>query len=425
MRRGIAASALALILACSLTACGGSDQASGSSGNPAKDGGTVTWWDTSDAKAEAPTYRAIVADFEAKYPKIKVNYVNVPFADAQNRISTAFSTGSDAPDVIRSEVGWTPELAAQHYLRPLDGTPALVGAKDFLPNPAAATRYEGKTYAVPQVTDTMALFYNKRMFAAAGIDHPPVTVDELETDSALIKKKLGKTGFYLRGDDAYWTLPFIYGEGGDLVDADTKTVTVDNAAGIRAFKVIKGLVDSGAAKTSLTDGWTKMMSDFQAGDVAMMINGPWALSTVRKGGGAFAAPSNLGIAVVPAGSAGQGAPQGGQSYAVYANSKNIAASELFVQYMSSSEVQAKITKALGVLPTRKSVWARPDIASIDSVKSFKKAIDKVHQRPWIPEGDSLFAPLATEYAALLSGKESPQSAARNTGDAYRKNLGWK
>lgn len=432
MRRGIAASALVAALAVSLAACGSSGSGSntsapagGSSVDPSKVTGTVTWWDTSDAKAEAPTYQGVVADFQAKYPNVKVNYVNVPFADAQNKIKNAFSTGTDAPDVIRSEVAWTPELASLHYLVPLDGTPALQNADDYLPNPVAATKYDGKTYAAPQVTDTMALFYNKKMFADAGITAAPTSVDELKADSALIKQKSGKTGFYLRGDDAYWTLSFLYGEGGDLVDATNKTVTIDNPAGIKAFKTMKDLVDSGAAKTSVTDGWTNMMSAFQSGDTAMMINGPWALATVNTGGGAFADKSNLGIAVVLAGSAGQGAPQGGHSYAVYAGSKNISASELFVQYMSSAEVQAKLTKALGVLPTRKSVWAQPDIASIDSVKFFKDAIDKAHQRPWIPEGGTLFAPLVTEYTAMLAGKESPETAAKNTGDAYRKNLGWK
>ncbi|MDH6144424.1 MULTISPECIES: extracellular solute-binding protein [Kitasatospora] len=431
MRRGIAASALVAALAVTLAACGssgssgGSAPAAGASVDPSTVSGSVTYWDTSDAKAEAPTYQAVIADFEKKYPNIKVNYVNVPFGDAQNKVKNAFSTGSGAPDVIRSEIAWTPELAADHYLLPLDGTSALVNADDFLPNPVAATKYDGKTYAVPQVTDTMALFYNKKMFAAAGIATPPKSIDELKADSAQIKQKLGKTGFYLRGDDPYWSLSFLYGEGGDLVDANSKTVTVDNAAGVKAFSTIKDLVDSGAAKTSVTDGWANMMSDFQSGNVAMMINGPWSLATINSGGGEFTDKSNLGIAVVPAGSVTQAAPQGGQSYAIYAGSKATAASEVFVQYMASPEAQTKIFQGTGALPTRKSVWAEPAIADTDEAKFFKDAIDKAHQRPWIPEGGTLFDPLKTEYTAMLSGKESPQTAVKNTGDAYRKNLGWK
>ncbi len=431
MRRGIAASTLVVALAVSMAACSsgggstGSAPTAGGAVDPATVSGTVTWWDTTDATAEAPTYQKVIEGFQAKYPNIKVNYVNVPFDGAQNKIKNAFSSGTDAPDVIRSEVAWTPELASLHLLAPLDGTIALDKADDFLPNPVAATKYEGKTYGVPQVTDTMALFYNKKMFADAGITKPPATIEELKAASAQIKAKTGKTGFYLRGDDAYWTLSFLYGEGGDLVDPATKSVTIDNPAGVKAFKTMKDLVDSGAAKTSVTDGFTNMMTSFQSGDTAMMINGPWALATVNKGGGEFADKSNLGIAVVPAGSGGQGAPQGGHSYAIYAGSKNISASQVFVQYMASAEVQTTLTKELGVLPTRKSVYTQPDVAAIESVKFFSEAVGKAHQRPWIPEGGTLFAPLVTEYTAMLSGRETPEQAAKNTGDAYRKNLGWK
>ncbi|NUP21996.1 MAG: sugar ABC transporter substrate-binding protein, partial [Streptomyces sp.] len=74
MRRGIAASALVASLALAATACGGGDSGSDSSGPV-----TITWWDTSNATNEAPTYQALVKEFEAANKDIKVKYVNVPF----------------------------------------------------------------------------------------------------------------------------------------------------------------------------------------------------------------------------------------------------------------------------------------------------------------------------------------------------------
>ena len=68
---------------------------------------------------------------------------------------------------------------------------------------------EGKTYAVPQVTDTLGLFYNKRMLKEAGVEVPQ-SVAELKKAGAKIKKDSGKTGLYLRGDDPYWFLPSPY-----------------------------------------------------------------------------------------------------------------------------------------------------------------------------------------------------------------------
>ncbi|EST22122.1 extracellular solute-binding protein [Streptomyces niveus] len=423
MRRGITATALAATLALAATACGGDEETAAKSGSGELTG-TVTWWDTSTVGSEDKVFKKLAEDFEAKHKGVDVKYVNVPFGEAQNKFKNAAGSGSGAPDVIRSEVAWTPEFADLGYLAPLDGTAALKDEKDFVPQAAASTKYDGKTYAVPQVIDSLGIFYNKKLFKDAGVEVPK-TIDELKTVSKAIKDKTGKTGMYLRGDDAYWFLSFLYGEGGDLVDAKGKTVTVDSPAGVKAMEVVKDLVDSGAAKTDATDGWENMQAAFKGGDVAMMINGPWAIADTYAGP-QFKDKANLGVAPVPAGSAGQGAPQGGHNLAVYAGSKNLDASYAFVEYMSSAESQAKITTELNLLPTRTSVYSQPDVAKNEIVGFFKPVVDKAIERPWIPETGSLFAPLVTEYTKVLTGQTSPEKGVKTTGDSYRKLLkGWK
>ena len=170
MRRGITAAMVVTALAVSAAACGDGKPKAETVKDPGAISGTVTWWDTSDAANEAPAFKKLISDFQAKYPKIKVNYVNVPFADAQNKFKTAAQSGSGAPDVIRAEVGWTTEFSALGYLAPLDGTRALDNGGDFLPTPAASGRYNDKTFAIPQVTDTLALIYNKALLKKAGYD---------------------------------------------------------------------------------------------------------------------------------------------------------------------------------------------------------------------------------------------------------------
>ncbi|MEU2134788.1 extracellular solute-binding protein [Streptomyces sp. NPDC018352] len=424
MRRGITATALVAALALAATACGSDNESEGTSKSSGELAGTVTWWDTSTAGSEDKVFKKIAEDFTKKHPKVKVKYVNVPFGDAQNKFKNAAQSGSDAPDVIRSEVAWTPEFADLGYLAPLDGTAALKNPGDFLKQAAASTKYKDKTYAVPQVIDSMGIFYNKKIFKEAGVEVPK-TVDELKTVSKKIKDKTGKTGMYLRGDDAYWFLSFLYGEGGDMVDASTKSVTIDNPAGVKAMKVVKDLVDSGAAETDATDGWENMQASFKDGKVAMMINGPWAVADTYAGK-EFKDKANLGIAPVPAGSAAQGAPQGGHNLAVYAGSKNLDASYAFVDYMTSAETQAEVTKELSLLPTRTSAYARQDVVDNEIVGFFKPVVETAVERPWIPETGSLFAPLVTEYTKVLTGQTTPEKATKTTGDSYRKLLkGWK
>ncbi|MEU6015538.1 extracellular solute-binding protein [Streptomyces sp. NPDC047515] len=424
MRRGITATVLVAALALAATACGSDDSTDGTSKSSGELSGTVTWWDTSTAGSEDKVFKKLAEGFTKQHPKVHVKYVNVPFGDAQNKFKNAAQSGSDAPDVIRSEVAWTPEFADLGYLAPLDGTAALQRPDDFLKQAAASTKYNGKTYAVPQVIDSMGIFYNKKIFKDAGVE-VPTTIDELKTVSKKIKDKTGKTGMYLRGDDAYWFLSFLYGEGGDMVDASTKSVTIDNPEGVKAMKVVKDLVDSGAAKTDATDGWENMQASFKDGKVAMIINGPWAVADTYAGK-EFKDKANLGIAPVPAGSAAQGAPQGGHNLAVYAGSKNLDASYAFVDYMTSADTQAQVTKELSLLPTRTSAYAKQDVVDNEIVGFFKPVVETAVERPWIPETGSLFAPLVTEYTKVLTGQTTPEKAVKTTGDSYRKLLkGWK
>ncbi|MFD7944992.1 extracellular solute-binding protein, partial [Streptomyces sp. NPDC059744] len=141
MRRGITATALVAALALAATACGSDDKSDGSSKSSGELSGTVTWWDTSTVGSEDKVFKKIAEDFEKQHPKVDVKYVNVPFGEAQNKFKNAAQSGSGAPDVIRSEVAWTPEFADLGYLAPLDGTPALQKADDFLKQAAASTKY--------------------------------------------------------------------------------------------------------------------------------------------------------------------------------------------------------------------------------------------------------------------------------------------
>jgi arabinogalactan oligomer/maltooligosaccharide transport system substrate-binding protein len=222
MRRGIAATALVASLALAATACGGSD--SGKADGPV----TITWWDTSNATNEAPTYKALIKQFEAANKDIKVKYVNVPFDQAQNKFDTAAGS-SGAPDVLRAEVGWTPAFAKKGYLLPLDGTEALADKSKFQSSLVEQAQYQGKTYGVPLVTDTLAFVYNKALFKKAGITEAPTTWAELKSDAAKVKSKTGVDGYW-GSAQGYYSEPFLYGEGTDTVDAGAKKITVNSAA---------------------------------------------------------------------------------------------------------------------------------------------------------------------------------------------------
>ncbi|MFB7335806.1 extracellular solute-binding protein [Streptomyces adustus] len=403
MRRGIAASALVASFALAATACGGGD----SSGDKASGPVTITWWDTSNATNEAPTYQALVKEFEAANKNIKVKYVNVPFDQAQNKFDTA-AGASGAPDVLRSEVGWTPAFAKKGFFLPLDGTEALKDQAKFKSNLVTQAQYEGKTYGVPFVTDTLALVYNKQLFTKAGITEAPKTWDDLKKDAATIKAKTGVDGYW-GSTQAYYAQSFLYGEGTDTVDAAAKKITVNSDAAKKAYGTWLGLFSGkGLHKADTTaDAYAHIQDAFVNGKVAAIVQGPWEITNFYKGS-AFSDKSNLGIATVPAGSSGKaGAPTGGHNLSVYAGSDKAHqdASLKFVNFMTSAKSQSTIALKNSTLPTRDDAYT-DQVKADPGIAGYGTVLAAAQPRPALPEYSSLWGPLDTELPKIAGGKES-------------------
>lgn len=418
MRRGIAATALVATLALAATACGG-DSGSGKSDGPV----TITWWDTSNATNEGPTYKALVKKFEKANPGIKVNYVNVPFDTAQNKFTTAAGS-KGAPDVMRSDVGWTPGFVKSQFLAPLDDTAAVASAGGIDPTLLKQAQVSGKQYGVPLVTDTLGLLWNKELLKKAGYDKAPTTVAEVKAVAAAVESKTNAEGFWLH-DDSYYLMPFLYGEGTDMVDATAKKITVNGAPAVKAVNEAKSLIGSpGVHKLDVTaNKYANMQDAFVNGKVAMIVQGPWELTNIYKGA-AFKDNANLGIAPVPAGSTGNaGAPLGGHNLVAYAgqDANHLKASEKFIGFMTSAATQTEITLKNGTLPTRSDA-VTPAVQKEPGVSEFQALLKDGQARPPLPQYSSLYADLLTNYTKILQGKSSTQSGLDATAKSYKKLL---
>ncbi|MFJ8692590.1 extracellular solute-binding protein [Streptomyces roseolilacinus] len=417
MRRGIAATALVASLALAATACGGDGEDTAATGGPV----TITWWDTSDATNEAPTYKKLIEKFEAAHKDVKVKYQNVPFAEAEQKYKTAAQAGN-APDVLRADVGWTAGLAENQYLAPLDGTPATKEIDSFNQGLVDGAKVNGKLYGVPQVTDALALLYNKEVFAKAGVQ-PPKTWAELSTAAKTIKQKTGVDGIYLN-PDSYFALPFLYGEGGMMVDTDTKKITVNDAAGKKALQTVVDMVKSGVAvKPDFTDGYNNMQAAFKDGKVAMVVNGPWSTADDLTGK-AFKNKDNLGVAPVPSGSSGKaGTPTGGHNLVVYngADAPHKAAAQKFVAFMTSAASQEFAATETGVLPTRDDAYTVKVVA--DPIRaSFKNVLADSTARPAVAGVSDMFTEWTKQYIETLKGNTTVEKGLDTTAEKWKTNI---
>ncbi|GAA5051012.1 extracellular solute-binding protein [Streptomyces similanensis] len=423
MRRGISIAAAVTVVALTASACGGSDDDSSSKPKDPKDvSGTITYWDTSDAATEAPTYKALVKQFEAKYPKIKVNFQSIPFTDVEQKFKSAAKSGKGAPDVVRTDVGLMAEYASLGYIAPLDGTAALKDTSDFAATPLNTAKYNGKTYGVPSVTDTLGLLYNKKLLKQAGIATPPATWDEFIADAKTIKQKTGAYGTYVN-PDSYFLLPLLYSNGADMADPSAKKITISDAAAVKALTTAKQINDQASMKVDFANAYQNMQAAFKNGKVAMLIQGPWSVSDTLSGSAFKSDQANLGYAPVPAGAGGKAqAPTGGHNLAVYQGSSNLDASYLFTQFMTSTESQVAIAKGTGTLPTRQSAYTS-EVTSDPKVAGFKAVLDKTARpRVALPQVGSLFTPLQQNYVKILQGDESVDKGLDATAKEFQKLL---
>ncbi|HEY4453236.1 MAG TPA: extracellular solute-binding protein, partial [Pseudonocardiaceae bacterium] len=190
MRLGRFASvvALAALTAASITACGGGSSASNSSPT------TLTYW-ASDQGTSIANDQQVLAPALAAFQKqtgIKVNMEVIPWSDLLNRILAAATSGQ-GPDVLNIGNTWSASLQATGAFLPFDSaTMSQIGDKSQFLSLSATGAAGQDPVGLPVYANAYGLYYNKKMFAAAGIANPPTTWDELISDG----QKLTTGGHY-------------------------------------------------------------------------------------------------------------------------------------------------------------------------------------------------------------------------------------
>jgi multiple sugar transport system substrate-binding protein len=195
MRRKLATAPwlVVFLLALAVAACGGSSNKTSSSSTTASSakslkGQSITYWASNQAKF-------------TQQSGVKVNVKVIGWADLFNNI-TAATTSGKGPDVLNIGNTWSASLQATGAFLPFDGgTLGQIGGKDkFLSTSFSATGMPGKDpTSVPLYGLSYGLFYNKKLFAAAGISGPPKTWSEFVADAKKLTKPPDQYGVTIEG----------------------------------------------------------------------------------------------------------------------------------------------------------------------------------------------------------------------------------
>lgn len=385
------------------------------------DGKTViTFWHTHNDD-EAKTLKEIVADYETKNPKIKVALQQVPFSDAQNKYKTV-AQAKDAPDIFRAEIAWTAEFASLGYLMALDMYMTEDYQKKFFAAPLKYNYYDKHFWGVPQVTDTLALMYNKKIFKDAGLEVPKTSSELITTGKRLTNAEENKYGFFYRGDP-YWFLPFLWSFGGGMV-TEEKEIVINTEDSIEALNYLIDLRTKEKILPQVVDfanDYDNQQTGFKTGKYAMIVNGPWSTSDIL-GGAEFKDPNNLGITRIPAGKKGFSSPVGGHNYVIAANTKHLQETWDLVDFLTLPENQSKFAMRNNLLPTRLATYDLPEVKNNHLISDFKYVLEAATNRPVIPESGALFVDMKQPYQAALLGEKTPKVALDEIAAAWKKLL---
>src|SRR3984957_19886178 len=178
----IAMFAIAAALAATVAGCSSSTSASTGTAT----GSTITYWASDQGSSIADDYTVLNPEL-AKFTKqtgIKVKVEVIGWPDLLNRITAATASGQ-GPDVVNIGNTWSASLQATDALLPWSSQnlSAIGGESKFVSSAVGSTGAAGKPpAAVPLYSTAYALYYNKALFAQAGISGPPATWAELIAD---------------------------------------------------------------------------------------------------------------------------------------------------------------------------------------------------------------------------------------------------
>ncbi|MFD0635626.1 extracellular solute-binding protein [Catenulispora yoronensis] len=145
---------------------------------------TLTVWHGWTDEREASAFQAMLDRFHLLHPNIGVRAVG---GVTDSQIINGIRSEQNV-DVVSSfttdDVGLYCGSGAWVDLNPFLRSSGIDAAKTFTAPSLAYSAYHGDQCALPLLGDTFGLYYNKAMFAKAGIERPPRTLSELEADAA-------------------------------------------------------------------------------------------------------------------------------------------------------------------------------------------------------------------------------------------------
>lgn len=320
---------------------------------------------------EITVLKELLNTFEQTHPEIKVDLLHIPENYYQKlHILVA---GGLTPDVVFTNSISFPIYASQGIfrdLRPLLASSQTLSEHQFYPQALQAFSWQPESgqpilAALPRDISNVVIFYNKDLFAKAGLPTPKAdwtweqfreTADQLTVDHNNDGDP-DQFGFSFYSTPPLFWLPFVWSAGGDLFNPDLKQVTLNQSKAVAGLQFYADLRNKWhVAPKKVESGGITMSQLFLQQKVAMMVNGRWSVPVLRE-----QAKFQWDVVSLPVGPSGQarvGIDASG--YAIAAQSKHPNESFELIQFLLSEAALRKVANSGLIIPSR------PDVAESDA-----------------------------------------------------------
>lgn len=356
----------------------------------------------------------LIEMFEAENPGIKVIHnSDIPYDDFRDKIAASVPAGV-GPDVATLFYGWQIDWIDAGYLVPLpeDEFPASMVAEEFSPM-VQASFFDGQLYTLPTAVRTLALFYNKDLMEAAGLDpnSPPTTLTELEEQAVQCTVKNGEDfetyGFIVNpgGQAHHWFREVLLRQFGQPpLSDDNKTVQWNaSEAGYAAWdEFLKFQTELG---TGIAGVYENDPDGFLAGEVCFHIDGSFRLGSIASN----APDLNFGVVELPTHNDVKATFGSywthGITQKAAADPARMAAAVKFLKFITSPEAGALWVKIVGELPAQLSAADDPELLADEKLGAFSAGLPYATATFFINESDDRQAVIDAYDAVVLNGAD--------------------
>lgn len=322
------------------------------------------WW---EPELPAGEFRALMDEFEAQNPGIKVELISGPYATTKEQVIAGAVAGTMS-DVVGLDGAWVSDFVKQGSIANLTELMSQAGFDDS--ELASQIQLNGSTYMIPVVNFVYPVFVNLDLMEKAGIANPPTS----RTEFADAAQKLTDAENNVYG----WVLPlsmeqpngiqndvmsWVWASGGSMMKDGQPDLTNDDVRS--AMEYIKGLYDAGVvAPGSFSMKEQDKVEEFTNGRVGMMIDSLAHINLIRERNPDL----KFAITALPAKddyTGKRGLPYASWGIGISATSEHQAEAWKLVQFLMSKDVNSKLSSIANAFPG--NVNSTPDFVTTDEL----------------------------------------------------------